>query len=489
MPTVPLTAQGHPFRVQWTDVAKATAAEVSSASVQIAPVLVSEPMNELSFSAAGSEWEFTVAQGRRIRSLTLKGLKWVKSSSEEPALRSRADLESRGLRLVVSIRDPAGNWTPVHAVPEIPKRKMLPASLTGATFSNEVLTLPDLPASKVRLAVVTGGRPDEFDVQTTKLDHVTGVAAVPPKGLELVDPAGTPVWAFPGELPPGAPAATVDLRFALEDALGKRLADDLAPDVTFRLRGAAGQANVSFAAAHGTLARSWPTVLRTELTGDPEPLGLGEPPLASETPASAVADVTVRYLGVRLLDRVADPEPSPPPAIEGRVVGDAPVVRALPPASLLGFAVARVGVVGRSPDGCELSVQLVAMDTGAVGAPLGPPGVVPLDASAEVVTVWAPLPESGEIERSVGVSVRAGKGRFLWAAAPEPLVRIAVYDAAPGGRPLRLAGTPILAVEDNETHLPAHSLPAGAFRSAAPVLSSELFLSVDLSDLTLRYAR
>jgi hypothetical protein len=35
----------------------------------------------------------------------------------------------------------------------------------------------------------------------------------------------------------------------------------------------------------------------------------------------------------------------------------------------------------------------------------------------------------------------------------------------------------------------AHALPAAPFRNAPPRLSSDLFVSVDLADLTLEYAR
>jgi hypothetical protein len=89
----------------------------------------------------------------------------------------------------------------------------------------------------------------------------------------------------------------------------------------------------------------------------------------------------------------------------------------------------------------------------------------------------------------VGISVRANTGRFFWAGSPDPGVRIAIYDADPAGRPLRAGAATLRAVTRNEEHLPACSLPPAAFRASGPLLSSDLFLTVDVSDLALRYGR
>jgi hypothetical protein len=80
-------------------------------------------------------------------------------------------------------------------------------------------------------------------------------------------------------------------------------------------------------------------------------------------------------------------------------------------------------------------------------------------------------------------------GRFFWAGAERPLVRVAIHDPDPAGRPLLLGTTTLQAVQAQEQHLPGFVLPAAAFRKTAPLLRSDLFLTVDLSDLTLRYAR
>jgi hypothetical protein len=100
------------------------------------------------------------------------------------------------------------------------------------------------------------------------------------------------------------------------------------------------------------------------------------------------------------------------------------------------------------------------------------------------------------IDGPAHVSVQVTTGRFLWVSGPWPagqdaagLVRIAIADPDPGGRPVFL-GSSVLA------HLPDASLPHRAaflataeFVRAAPVLRSDLFVTADLTHLTLRYPR
>jgi hypothetical protein len=471
--------------VQWNGALKATDAEVAAASVQITPVPTTAPMPELTFASVGSPpaLEVTVQAGRRIQSLTLQGLRMPKDA-KEIALQSTADLQREARTLTVSIPDGSGGFAPVFAVPPVPARGVLPQSLKGASFAGGVLTLNGLAAAKVRLTLNEGAFPESYQPRELRVTQITGVASVRPRGLELVDPAGTAVWAFPEELAPGAPAPTVDLRFAVEAALKDALAGNRATDVTFRLKGAAGSANVTFATPHGALVRAFPGVLRSELAGDAVALELG--PLANEQPATATADLTITYAGIRLLENVADPVPAVFGDVGGRIVGADAVVRALPPHALDDLTVARVGLIGRAPERCELSVQLVDLAHGA--APLGPPAVLQLEPSAAIGTVWA-APSVPPASTPVGVSVRANTGRFFWAGKRDPGVRIAIFDADPAGRALRAGTATLRAVTRNEEHVPAFALPPAVFRAAGPLLSSDLFLTVDVSDLTLRYGR
>jgi hypothetical protein len=107
-------------------------------------------------------------------------------------------------------------------------------------------------------------------------------------------------------------------------------------------------------------------------------------------------------------------------------------------------------------------------------------------------THWAELPPGLDLSRgNVGVSARAARGRFLWASdGARPLVKLAIHDPDPGGRPLRLNGQAIHAVRTAEQeHMPARNLPPALFRALSPTFDSPLFLTVELSDLALRYAR
>jgi hypothetical protein len=145
-------------------------------------------------------------------------------------------------------------------------------------------------------------------------------------------------------------------------------------------------------------------------------------------------------------------------------------------------------------------MQLVEMNGEEAGAAVAA-GVVRLPASNAMSTTWIDLPSMAPPARPLGCAVRATQGRFLWAAVAKPLVRVAVHDPDPGGRPLLLNGQPLVTVTRSgavtssarstpeRIHLPAHALPGGAFRATVPRLASDLFLQVDIADLTLSYAR
>jgi hypothetical protein len=72
-----------------------------------------------------------------------------------------------------------------------------------------------------------------------------------------------------------------------------------------------------------------------------------------------------------------------------------------------------------------------------------------------------------------------------------PLAKVAIYDPDYPGRELTLGGV-LLDVPTNRPNpeaLPAYSLPLAAFSHAPVALESDLFLTVDVADLVLGYAR
>ncbi len=495
LPAVDVSGDGYAIRVTWAPVYGATRAEITSAPARIGAAVVEEILGDLSLSKSGNAYVVTIPGGKRIASLTLHGMKDVNGNT----ITSQGTLPNipEAHRLVV--RAQTGNQpdAPIHTVPSVPARGAIPASLTGASFSSGVLSLPNVLAPKLRLSLAIKPYPEEFEDQPFTLDRVSGVAAIYPTDLQLVDNAGTVLWAFPGEYPSTNPPFDLDLRVNLEPALNAALtaAPDQPLDVTFRLTGKApSKAGFSFPKPQGALVRDFPDtpILSVTLEGDPVALPITDR-LADETPSSVSGDLTVTYSGIRILEELSDTLPAG--VIGGVVVADQAVARAYPPQALLETALARIGVIGRVPLGvaeCELTVQLVQMIGDLPGAPYGAPGVLKIVQEHVVRTHWIDVPAGIDLSSgNVGVTLRANSGRFLWAStANVPLVKLAIYDPDPGGRPLTLNGVLVRAVTStDEDHTTGLAFPTAVFRSQPPVFDSSLFLTVDVSDLTLRYAR
>jgi hypothetical protein len=490
LPPVAVGPPGHSIQVTWPRAAGATRAEVDVATLTVGPDLALRTSGDLPLAATDGGFQVTIPAGELVRALGLRGL-----ARGDVALSSEADLSANGLRLVVSPRQ-GGDWgAPLFSVPSVGARGLLPGSLTGASYAAGILALPDVAGPRLRISLVEGSFPEDFTpVGDMALEAASGTLAVPAVDLRLVGPDEAVVWSMPGPYPAALPEQEIDLRMPLQQALEGALGDGGSASVTvaFRLVAAnAASARVRFSGARGALVRTFPGVLPVTLSGDPVSLPLpAAPPPAEEVPASATADVSVRYAGLRMHATLSDAVP-PSGGAAGSVVGPEPVVRALPAARGSGAPVARVGLVGRTPEGCELSVELVRMVGGGPGEALGPRAVLRVEPSAGLATAWFDLARrTVGSEGPVGVAARCTNGRFLWADGPNgPRIRVAVADPDPGGRPVRVGGATLLAVDGPEVHRPAHRLPAGAFISAPPFLDSELFGVVEIADLSLRYAR
>jgi hypothetical protein len=481
---------GYSLQVSWAAASGASKAEVNEAAVQIDPIEVEEPIGDLTLNVDSSKLfaDVTVPAGKRIKALNLQNLK----DKDNALLTTQSDLSSRGLRLVVTVRDASGAFgPPLHAVPACPDRGMLPPMLNGASYSAGSLRFDQpLDTSKIRLALARNDFPEDLEADPMSLGKVSGVAAVTPRDLTLSDPSGGTVWNFPGEMPSGLPTSSADLRLALEKAVTDALQTSAGLNFTFKLQASApAKARVRFSGAKGSLLRQFPGVLKSALEGEPVVMPLEGPALASGQPASAIADLTVRYQGVRILETVSDPMPGGGSPIGGVVVTDQPVLRTFPPGAFGSLPLARIGLVGRAPEAGELVVQVVDLAHGEPGTPAGPPAVKKLEPSPAVHIEWLEILEFKPTSGPLGLVVHTNQGRFFWASVAQPLVRIAVFDPDPGGRWLKLAGQNILSVSQAEFHQPGFSLPASAFKSIFPSWESDLFLKVDLSDLVLRYSR
>jgi hypothetical protein len=444
-------AAGFDIDVDWGTVTGMNDVRVDSASLEITRMIdVAPAPAPWNFTKSGDAFDVTVTGATRVRSLTLEGL---------PDLKERL--------IVVSL--PGG--MPLFTAPAVHANGVIPPTFTGASISNGVLTLPDLAAAKVRLALVKDSFPRDAGPLPMTLTKVSGRGSTMTSDLALTEGDET-VWSIPGEMP--APATTVDLRFFIEKTL-KAKAKAGQPLVTkFRLTGK-GKAGVVLRRETGAVIRRVSGILTTELQGEPVTLPIPvPPPLAAEVPSRVIAGVTVAYHGVRLEWR--DAIPSSEGGIEGVVVGDTAIARKLPAQAFTELAFAKIGVIGRAPVDCELVLQLLDANSGAV---LLQPSAATLAASPKTGVIWFDMPAHEPFAQPLAVAARTNHGRFLWAAGPDPLLRIAVLDDDAGDLPVLIGGS------DARQHI----LSGAQFASKAPVVESDLFATVDVSDLTLEYAR
>lgn len=480
-----IPAGGHSVQFSWPPVPGATGAEVTAAALRISPVPTQRSIGELSIKQSGLHYEVTTAN-RRIRALKLSDLKFTAPGADDQTTLTSTSGLPGGWRLVVTLPDGNGGWLPPsHSVPSVGAQGMIPATLTGASFSNGVLTLPDVVASKLRLTLAEGGTPDDFSPQSFTLGKVEGTETVSVTDLQVEAPDGLVVAAFPGDLPLGRPPIDIDVRVPLQTAMETAIAAGASPDVTFTIRGS-GTISLVVIAADGALLREVPGVVRTMVEGEPLAPPL-DGPFPTEVATLATGDLTVRYEGVRLLETVTDAVPPTPGGLTGEVVMETPVYREFPPQGLDGRHIHRIGIIGRAPEATEVHVQFVRAVS---GQGIGAPGVLQLAASTEITTHWVDLPEHEPIAEPVALAVRAASGRFFWVVQGHPLARIAIFDPEYEPRPVTFGGLPLsLTAGEMQTHLPGHAFAPQSFAGQSPVIASDLFLTIDIGDLVLRYAR
>ena len=454
-----------------------------------APDFAGYSLGELGARAENGEVIVNVPAGRLIRALHLADL-----ASEDVTLASQQQLTDAGRRLIVRTRDASGAWgAPVVAVRPVDAQGAVPATLTGASFDNGVLRLPDL-AGPLRLAVVENGSPADFAVHAATVGTVSGWAAPTPVDLTLLGPDGATLWAFPGPMP-GSVGQTLDVSVAVAAAVEKLRASGAQISGSLRLTSRFPcKVRMRLSDVVGNLVRTLPGATKLELAGEAVALPLATP-LPPATPASVIADVTVTYRGMRLAD-VSDAMPTTG-THHGVVVRQDRVVRALPPLALRGETVSRIGLVGSCPEPAALLVRLIADAGGApspAGNALGAPGTANVDASSGVGVVWIDLPEPVRIDVPAAIEVSAGSGRFHWIADPDPLVRIVVLDPDPGGRPVVLGGVTLLTLDGPvlgalRAALPPTAFMGPAFAGQSPLVASALFCEVEVTDVELRYPR
>jgi len=508
LPVRDVGPDGTAFPISWANAEGADSLELDPVTLTIRSDVdadfVGIPLGELNVQTPDKgHLVITVPGGRRLRAVHLAGLETDVPGEERVPLLDENDLSAKEVRLAVSAPDPStGDWAaPVVSVPSIDRQGAVPATLTGATFSSSVLHLPDVAGGRLRISLVQGKSPEEFKPVGCRFGTLTAWASPIPEDLELTGIDGETLWAFPGELLPGA-EAVADVTAVVSASLEALRASGQPLTGALTLTAAApSRIGLRISEVTGSLVRRIAGTTSIVLEGEPEDFPVPGVPLAAEPPSTVVADLHVTYAGMRLA-AISDALP-PTGTVSGQVVGEQPVYRVLPPEALRGETVTRIGLIGYCPEESALLVRLTAASaatpsvrgtSGNTPPPsIGSPGVATVSASARPGVVWVDLPEPVTVDEAVAIELSASKGRFRWVGEPDPLVRIVVVDPDPGNRPVVLgtAAAPATLLTLLEPRLSATrvALPPTAFAGGDLVLASALFCTVEVTDTELRYRR
>ncbi|MEV0644071.1 hypothetical protein AB0I28_02285 [Phytomonospora sp. NPDC050363] len=474
---------GHRLAYDWAPVPGADGVEIASGDLAIVSAPGEESLS-MPVTADGNSLIVTPPPNVDVKALTLVGMHRF-DGEDKVVIRSQADLAGR-LSVRVEPATGGGFAAPVYSVPAVGAHGSVPATLTGASLGyspQPALRLPPgVRAKRLRLSLVTGGTPEEFEERPFGVDRVQGLLVRPPRDITVTGPDGTKVLDVPGEATAGRRFG-VDLLPEARKLLSAALSDGRPLAGEFTVRGAAGsKVRITGGKVVGALTRTFTGVRGTALRGQSVvPAGF-----AAAVPDEARGDLTVTYLGLRVLTGLSDPEPTRQGGIGGPVLtpdGSA-ATRPFPPAGIGPHPLALIGLIGRATTECALTATLIRAD----GTALGPSAQTPIPATGRIGLTWIALPAPITVTEPVSLTVAVTRGRYLWAAETHPLARLVVADPAPPATPLSLGATVLTEVAAAGIHLPAHTLPPAPLATGAP-LASDLFLQVDLSDVVMRYRR
>ncbi len=497
---IAIVAFGEPYAVAhspvdrqaaWAGVSGADTVEVSGGRVVVgAPVVEEKTLSGLSVSKSGNHHTVVLGQTARVVSLTLSGFTYrpVGGTQDLPFAAGPT------ARLIVAIPNPELQWVPLYAVPHV-STGTSPKQYAGAWLDGLTLKLPaDVPAvDRLRLSVVQNFPGKDETVLASTITGASARIRNLPIDLEVRNETeGSVLFTHKGLFLNETPDVTIDLIAPAQAAFERQLAAGEPLSLRWRLSSKSGTAfHHDSRPVAGALLRRFTGATTAELAGEPLPLPLDlqAAPLAAERASTATADLRLTYQGLRLVERLNDPLPAGSGSLAGRIVGEAPAGRLLLDPELAAYPIHRIGLLGRAPEPCELSLWLAPPVGDLPGEPLGDPGVVQVQPATGMGVIWIDLPRPRTFEGPLWLQVRANTGRFFWLGEPEPLVRVVVEDEEPANRPVHLNGTPLRTMAQAELAETAVSLNADHFRSSPPVLSSHLFVTVSLTDLTLRYSR
>lgn len=481
--------------VSWARPSGADTVEVTAGTLTIgASAQAERTISGLSMTRSGQHHILNLGQPVRPVALTLSGFTY----RPEGATADQPFSPSASARLVIAIPNAQTGWLPIYAVPHI-GRASTPRLYAGATMSGATVQLPhDMqPIDKVRVSVVENFAGEGERVLTSAISSASARVKNLPDNLTVTNQIdATTIFTQDGLYLDDTPHTPLKLISHGQAAFEKQLAAH--EPLRFQWR-AAAKTGTAFSYAwqplRGVLRRTFAGVTRAEVHGEAQtlPLDLTGGPLDAEQPSMVTADLTVTYAGLRLLARLNEDLPPTAGNIRGRIVGTEPVSRGLLDEEIARYPVARIGLIGRAPVACELSVWLAPAQLPGRAAqsssPLTDPGVIQLAASPDLRVIWVDLPQVITHAGPLTVQVRANSGRFFWVADPEPRLKLAVRDPEPNRRPVLMQGRPLVEMTAPRIHYPRVALAADLFTNRPPVLTSELFVTVELADVTLHYAR
>lgn len=481
---VKVDASGLQLNVNWPNIAGATSVELESASLTLSPnhTALGPSLGSFTGKSETTELDITLPAPRLVRSIKLNDFE-VNFDGEYTRVRNQSDLG--GYRIAVALWEGDRFGAPVVSVPPTSTRGAIPPLLTGGSFSNSVLYLPDLQASKIRLMVVENGVPEDFTPIQFSVSSAVVRAAPYPSDMELLNFEDSPVWGLPG---PYKDASSIDLKQAVTQGLDKALesGSPLSTHVTLK-------ASVEGHLYHyglntkGQVLRKFEEKVKLSLEGGGKLLDLPGPALASTAPFKVTADVTLKHKGMRL-HPLSDSLPEVLGYFQGPVVGVDPVVREWPREAFLDETLKRIGLFGHAPEETELSIRLMALSEGGGVTPLndqwGAATVTPNNGKSDLV--WIDLPDYGPIGQAVALEVKSTRGRFYWVENGAPITRVAVAHSPQPEDKIDIGSTPV-EFTGMETQYLAMGLGAGSFQSAPPLVKSDQFTDVVLTNLTLRY--
>lgn len=475
---------------QWNRVSGADRVEVTSGSITLGASNDEKTLSGVSLSKEGRHYVVNFSEPVHLTSLSLNDFTHIASG----ATQATSFTATSSSRLVVAIPNEQTIWLPVYAVPHL-SSVSTPKQYAGASFSGNTVSFPNdiQPVNKIRLSVIKNFSKDSEEVLVSTIGSATARIRNLPIDLNLKNDTDSNVlFEHKGLFLNDMPNVVYDLVNPAQAAFDRQLAEDKPISFQYTLKAKTGTAfGYASSTVKGAMVRTFKGVSSAVLKGEAQTLSLdlSNAELDAQQPDSAITDLVVSYEKLRLLERLNDDVPPVPGDVSGQIVANEDVRRVLLDPEIADYPIDRIGLIGRAPEACELSLSLRPQQGETLGEPLTAPGVVQLKSSTEIQVIWISLPQAVTHEGALVLSLHANSGRFFWVTNPEPAIKVVVQDPDPGGREIRINQRLLTNLDAERINLPKVSILADLFADKAPILSSNLFVTIEFSDLTLRYTR